>query len=143
MQPFDLSMDRAFVSRFQFQFDYRTLYVDFDDTLCLKGELNPDLVTLVVMARHLGKKTVLLSRNDGNCRDWLNVHGIAGLFDRIILLDRETPKRVHIEPGGLLIDDSFAERKACREAGVISFDADAAGALLQHLQRYQDGGRDK
>jgi hypothetical protein len=44
----------------------------------------------------------------------------AGPFDRIILLDRETPKRVHIEPGGLLSDDSFVERKACQEAGVIS-----------------------
>ena len=143
VQPFDLRMDRAFVSRFQFQFDYRTLYVDFDDTLCVKGEPNPYLVALVVTARHREKKTVLLSRNDGNCRDWLNLHGIAGLFDRIILLDRATPKRVHIEPGGLLIDDSFAERKACREAGIISFDADAAEALLQHLQRYRDPGRDK
>lgn len=135
-QPFELTMDRAFVSRFRFEFDYRTLYVDFDDTLCLRGEPNPDLVALVVMARHRGKKIVLLSRNEGNCRSWLEDHGISGLFDRIILLDRETSKHAHIEAGSLLIDDSFAERKACREAGVICFDADAAQALLQHLQRH-------
>jgi carbamoyl-phosphate synthase large subunit len=136
VQPFELTMDRAFVSRFRFEFDYRTLYVDFDDTLCLRGEPNPDLVALVVMARHREKKIVLLSRNIGDCRSWLKVHGIAGLFDRIILLDRETSKHAHIETGSLLIDDSFAERKACRKAGVICFDADAAKALLQHLQRH-------
>ena len=136
VQSFELSMDRAFVSRFRFELDYRTLYVDFDDTLCLHGEPNLGLVALVVMARHKGKKIVLLSRNDGNCHNWLKVHGITGLFDRIILLDRQTQKCVHIEAGSLLIDDSFAERKGCQEAGVICFDADAAEALMQHLQRH-------
>jgi carbamoyl-phosphate synthase large subunit len=136
VQPFELTMDRAFVSRFRFEFDYRMLYVDFDDTLCLRGEPNPDLVALVVVARHRGKKIVLLSRNVGDCRGWLKAHGIAGLFDEIILLDRERSKHAHIEAGSLLIDDSFAERKACQEAGVICFDADAAKALLQQLQRH-------
>ena len=136
VQRFDVTMDRAFASRFRFEIDYPTLYIDFDDTLCLRGEPNPDLVALVVMARHRGKKVVLLSRNDGNCHSWLKVHGIAALFDQIILLDRETPKHAHIEAGSVLIDDSFAERRTCHEAGIICFDTDAAKALVQHLQRH-------
>jgi carbamoyl-phosphate synthase large subunit len=127
VQPFDLDMDRAFLSRFRF---------DFDDTLCLKGEPNLSLIALAAVARHKGKKVVLLSRNDGSSRGWLSIHDIAGLFDRIILLDRATPEHTQIVPGDLLIDDSFAERKACRDVGVICFDVDAAEALMQHLQRH-------
>jgi hypothetical protein len=136
VQPFDVFMDRAFVSRFRFELDFHTLYVDFDDTLWLRGEPNPELVALIVTARNRQKKVVLLSRNDGACRELLEINGMTRLFDRIVLLDRDAPKPGHIDAGGVLIDDSFAERKACDAAGIICFDADAAWPLIQHLQRY-------
>lgn len=135
VQPFDMVMDRAFVSRFRFELDFQTLYVDFDDTLCLKGEPNAEVVALTVVARARGKDVVLLSRNERGCREWLASRGMTALFDRVELLDRDTPKPAHIKVGGVLIDDSFAERKACEAAGIICFDVDAAGALIQHLQR--------
>ena len=128
-------MDRAFISRFKFEVAYETIYVDFDDTLSIKDEPNLDVVALVVAARHRGKRLVLLSRNKGDCMDWLRQHGLAQLFHHTILLDQQTPKHSYMEPSSILIDDSFSERKACHEAGRLCVDSDAASALTMQLRK--------
>jgi hypothetical protein len=133
--PLDVVMDRAFISRFAFKVDYDTLYVDFDDTLCIKGAPNLDLTALLVEARHRGKRLVLLTRNSGKCADWLEQHGIAGLFHQVTLLDRQAPKAAFLDSRSILVDDSFAERKACHEAGRLCVDSDVASALITQLQK--------
>ena len=133
--PRALTMDRAFVSRFRYVLDFESLYIDFDDTLCLKGEPNPELVGLIALARHRGKRIVLISRNDGSCRGWLESTGLTALFHEIILLNRETPKAQHIGRRSVLIDDSFAEREACASDGVACFDVDAVRSITEQLLR--------
>jgi carbamoyl-phosphate synthase large subunit len=134
--PLEVTMDRAFISRFKFDLAYETIYVDFDDTLSIREGPNLELVMLLVAARHHGKRLVLLSRNKGDCTDWLRQHGLADLFHHLVLLDRHVPKHSYMEPSSILIDDSFSERKACHEAGRLCVDSDAASALTMQLRKY-------
>jgi hypothetical protein len=95
--PFELTMDRAFISRFKMELQYDTVYVDFDDTLALKGEPNLELVAFLVAARHRGKTLVLLSRNKGDCGAWLRNHGLADLFHRTMLIDQHITKHSYMD----------------------------------------------
>ncbi|HZF19136.1 MAG TPA: ATP-grasp domain-containing protein [Burkholderiales bacterium] len=134
-QKLDVVMDRAFVSRFKLDLAFANVYVDYDDTLCLRNEPNLEVLSLVILARHRGKKVILLSRNEGGCRAWLKERALDGLFDEVVLLDRDRAKPGHMAANSILIDDSFAERLACSRAGIMCFDTDAVPALVDHLRR--------
>jgi hypothetical protein len=133
-QPFGVVMDRAYVSRFKAAIELAALYVDFDDTLCLNGSPNAELISLMVVARHRRRPVVVLTRNDGSCHDWLEKSGIRGLVDAVICMDRVDRKSRHMIPGGVLVDDSFAERKECMAAGRTCVDLDAVPMLIRQLQ---------
>jgi carbamoyl-phosphate synthase large subunit len=131
----ELTMDRAFISRFAFRLDFDELCVDFDDTLSIAGTPNFELIALIYAAKHAEKRILLLTRNEGSALAWLEDHALTGVFDEIKMLDRTTPKTSFMTTRSLLIDDSYAERKACTDAGLLSFDVDATGALLDNLLR--------
>lgn len=128
-----LLMDRAFVSRFQFDVAYEAIFVDFDDTLAIRGAPNLDLVGLLVAARHHAKRIVLLTRNKGDCHSWLEAHGLTSLFHDIVLIDKASPKHKFMHGRSILIDDSFSERRECFHAGKLCVESDAALALTSQL----------
>ncbi len=128
-------MDRAFISRFRAKLDFKELYVDFDDTLSLNGAPNFDLIPLLFAAKHRNIPVMLLSRNERGAEEWLDRYALRAAFDRLVLIDKTTPKTEFMGPGALLIDDSFAERQACADAGFTSLDVDTASMLLDHLRR--------
>ncbi len=128
-------MDRSFVSRFHLDLDFDDLFVDFDDTLCIRGVPNFQLIALLFAAKHYGKRIVLLSRNAGDAVQWLHERHLIELFDDLVFIDRSAVKAEYVRRGGLLIDDSFADRQACIDAGIPCFDTDAVPAVLEHLER--------
>lgn len=130
-----LVMDRAFVSRFEFSVAYEAIFVDFDDTLSIRGTPNLDLVGLLVAARHHGKRIVLLTRNSGSCHSWLEAHGLTDLFHDIVLIDKISPKHKFMHGRSILVDDSFSERRECFLAGKVCVESDAAMALTSQLIR--------
>jgi carbamoyl-phosphate synthase large subunit len=108
------------VSRYRHNLAYRTLYVDFDDTLIVHGKVNADLVKLLFQALNGGVRLVLLTRHGGDLRTALARHRLAGVFDDVVHLRPDESKADHAsDPAGLLIDDSFAERQAVRAARAI------------------------
>lgn len=130
-----MSMDRAFFPRFKMDLDIKSLYVDFDDTIRIKGKLNAEVISLIVTARTCNVPVFLLTRNNGECLIWLRKKLLISFFDDIYLLDREASKSSFIQKGGVLIDDSFQDRTECITRGIPCFDVDAVNMIATHISR--------
>lgn len=127
-----LLLDRAFITRYQTDLQYRTVYVDFDDTLVLGDKVNEELMMFLYQARNAGKELVLLSRHSRDLEEDLKRFAISkDLFSRCIRLEEGDDKARYIEPDGIFIDDSFAERRRVKErCGIPVFDVDMVESLL-------------
>lgn len=126
-----ITLDRAFISRFKSNVEYDKVYVDLDDTIVVKGNINPLLMAFLYQARNKGKKVVLLTRHRWYVQDTLQELNIApGLFDAIVCIEGGS-KADYVCGRAILIDDSFSERKSVRKAcGIPVFDVDMVESLL-------------
>ena len=131
--PSDMHMGRSLDVRFIYDRPIEALYMDFDDTLIVHGEVNTRMVALVFQCRNRGIPVYLLTHHPGDLDAALAKHRLAGLFDRVIHVpDPATPKAKFIaEKNAIFIDDSFRERsKAAAMHGIRCFDAAGAICLL-------------
>ena len=128
----DLLLDRAFISRFQTNLSYSSVYVDFDDTLIVRGKVNAFLMMFLYQAFNQGKRLCLLTRHSTDIFSDLEKACIpASLFSEIIRLDEAGAKTDYIAPDSIFIDDSFSERKRVRDAlGIPVFDLDMVESLI-------------
>lgn len=125
-------LERAFINRFKTDIDYSRVYVDFDDTLTLRGKVNAALMMFLYQAKNAGKELILLTKHARNIDESLRKYAISpALFAEIIHIDQAADKAAHIKPHSILIDDSFAERKRVHDAcGIPVFDLDMVESLL-------------
>ena len=128
----DLLLDRAFISRFQTDLSYSSVYVDFDDTLIVRGKVNAFLMMFLYQAFNQGKRLCLLTRHSTDIFSDLEKACIpASLFSEIIRLDEAGAKTDYITPDSIFIDDSFSERKRVRDVlGIPVFDLDMVESLI-------------
>ena len=128
----NLLVDRALVSRFRSDIDYTCVYVDFDDTLLLKGKVNPFLIAFLYQARDKGKRLYLLTRHHGDIFEDLKKNAISLLlFNGIISLNEDEEKSDYIMGDAIFIDDSYVQRKKVHEeCGVPVFDLDMVESLF-------------
>ncbi len=128
----DLLLDRAFISRFQTDLSYSSVYVDFDDTLIVRGKVNAFLMMFLYQAFNQGKRLCLLTRHSTDIFADLEKACIpASLFSEIIRLDEAGAKTDYIAPDSIFIDDSFSERKRVRDVlGIPVFDLDMVESLI-------------
>jgi hypothetical protein len=132
--PGSWSLDRCLRARFKLPFDFDTVYVDLDDTLIVKGMVNPVLTQFLYQCVNENKKIVLLTKHDTSPKDTLNKFKInPDLFDQIIHLSIDQSKAACItQTRSILIDNSFAERKSVYDThGIPVFDVDAVDCLIQ------------
>lgn len=129
---FEVEIDRALVNRFRSSVRYETIYVDFDDTLIVRGRINPELVKLLFQSLNRGVRLVLITRHAGDLTAALRRFRIEGLFDEIVHIRDGRPKAEFIHgPGAILIDDSHSERRAVsRATGIPTFGPDMVETLL-------------
>jgi hypothetical protein len=130
--PYEVELDRALVSRYRHSLSYRTLYVDFDDTLLVHARVNADLIRLLFQALNRGVRLVLLTRHNGDLRGALTRHRLAGLFDEIVhVRPGESKADLIADAAGLFIDDSFAERQSVHARhGIPVFDTSMLDVLI-------------
>lgn len=128
----EVLLDRAFISRFCTDISYSNVYVDFDDTLILKNNVNAFLMMFLYQARNKGKNIYLLTRHADDILSDLDRFCISrGLFKEIIHIDDSGKKTDFIQPDSIFIDDSFSERKRVHDAcGIPVFDLDMVESLL-------------
>jgi hypothetical protein len=131
---FPVEVDRALFNRFQLGLDYDTIYLDFDDTLICRGEVNRYVLLLLYQAAQQGKTVHLLTRHDGDIHQTLaqaKIH--PGLFKSIRKLGWQEEKFQLMRPGekAIFIDNSFVERRKVKsQSGMPVFDVDAVPSLL-------------
>ncbi len=131
---YTVQLDRAFISRYQTNLNFDTIYVDLDDTLILNGRLNYQLLTVLYQNKENGKKICLLSRHAKNIAETLKEHFVSlELFDEILHIDLQKNKSDFIEKNSasIFIDDSFRERLDVKQkCNIPVFDVDMVEMLV-------------
>lgn len=125
-------VDRAFINRFVTDIEYDRVYVDFDDTVTVRGRANSILMMYLYQARNAGKHLVLLTKHAEDIQASMDRYAVSPrLFDEIIHIAPGADKSEYIKPNSIFIDDSFAERKTVLErCGIPVFDLDMVESLL-------------
>ena len=107
-----LSLDRSLQNRYIFQYEYDRVYVDLDDTLVFRGEVNTDLVKFIFQCLNKNKQVILISKHLGDKDEVLNKYRIGQLFSRIIWLEEEDAKYRYMQAEkSIYIDDSYSQRE--------------------------------
>lgn len=130
---YSIAVDRSLISRYKIDIEYDTAYVDFDDTLIIKGKVNVKLLAFLYQLKNNAKKIVLLTKHVGDIYEELEKYYIdKRIFNEIILMDKTQNKADYIDNNNsIFIDDSFMERKKVYIAKQIPvFDLDSVEALI-------------
>ncbi|HUE91245.1 ATP-grasp domain-containing protein [Pseudomonas sp.] len=120
-------LDRRLGSVAQLDYEFDTAYLDFDDTVLLDGQANPQAMRFIYRLLAMGKRLVLVTRHAGDVRASLAQARIAdSLFDAIIHLREGQTKSSCIEGRAIFVDNHFPERlEVARNKGIPVLDVDA------------------
>lgn len=132
------AVDRALYNAFTLDLDYDEVYVDYDDTLVVKGRLNLTLLRFLYQCAEKGVKIILLTRHIGDVTADLQARRVyPGLFDEIVTVPEGKQKADCISPASkaIAIDDSFAERQRLTAAfGMPAFGPESVEALIDFTE---------
>lgn len=126
-------VDRTLISRYHLEYDYDTVYLDFDDTVIVGGKVHGYSILFLYQCRSAGKRVRLLTRHAADIERTLREHCLdRGLFDQITVLPQDARKADHIDPSrSIFVDNAFAERWAVHQAhGIPVFDVDGLEVLI-------------
>ncbi len=129
----DFTLGRSLDVRILYDRPIGAMYIDLDDTLIIRGEVNAPLAALVFQCRNRGVPVHLITRHKGDLQATLEKFRLAALFDRVIhIRDDEVTKASYItEDNAIFIDDSFQERHAAAgRSNIRCFDPAGALCLL-------------
>lgn len=129
-----LTIDRALTNRFYYEIDYKRVYLDFDDTVFVKGNINTYLMMFLYQCVNENKEIILITKHENDINKTLKELKIdLNLFDKIIHLTKEDEKYKFITPNvsSIFIDDSFSERLSIsNRLNMPVFDLDAIESLI-------------
>lgn len=130
---YNVKMDRTLISRYEIDYEYDTVYLDFDDTVIIDDKVNLFLVMFIYQCKNAGKKVCLITKHANILNDTFAKHSISDhLFEEIIHLEANENKVDHINPErAVFIDNAFQERKLVHEKfNIPVFDVDGIEVLL-------------
>lgn len=129
----NVEMDRALIARYDMHLDYNTVYIDFDDTITLRGEINPLAMYFLYQCHNKKYKVYLLTRHIHDIHASLAKYAVSeNLFTDIVYVSDTDPKSKYVkEPKSIFIDNMFKERQdVANICGIPVFDADGFEFLL-------------
>ena len=131
-QPYEVEVDRVLQNRYRLNLDYDSVYLDFDDTLFVKGRVNTIALQFVHQCIEAGKPVYLLTRHGRVIEETLAEHRMPTLFDAVFHLTKGERKSDYIESDrAIFIDDSYGERaEVAREKGIVVLDPAMIEGLL-------------
>ncbi|MDD3428410.1 MAG: ATP-grasp domain-containing protein [Oscillospiraceae bacterium] len=132
---YDITVDRAFINRYDTKIKYDHVYVDLDDTLILnKDTVNSYLMMFLYQCVNQEKTVTLLTKHAKDVENTLAAHKIGiCLFDEILHIAPGENKAHYIKhhKNAIFIDDSFSERRSvAEELGLPVFDLDSIECLI-------------
>jgi hypothetical protein len=111
LNNFEIEIDRSLDIKFKTDISFDTVYIDYDDTLVIKNQVNIDVVKAIYHFINLGKRIILLTKHRGDLQSSLSGYKLNQLFDKIIHISTDMEKSDYIKPNSIFIDDSYSERK--------------------------------
>ncbi len=131
---YQVHVDRTLISRYKINYDYETVYIDFDDTLVINDEVNLNVIRFLYQCFNKKKNIILVSKhNNEDILDTLEKYNIPNkLFYKIIHLSDEDKKSDFIDStNAIFIDNSYKERKEIHgKYNIPVFDVDGIEVLL-------------
>lgn len=135
--PYNVIMDRTLISRYKIDYEYDTVYVDYDDTVVEKDKVCIPVIQYIYQCKNQNKKVILITRHeedhDDSIVESLKAHHIdINLFDEIIKLTFKQKKSSIINPDkAIFVDNAYAERKDIHDnLGIPVFDVEGIEVLL-------------
>ncbi len=130
---YHVEMDSTLIRRYKIDYDYDTVYFDFDDTLTLRGKVNLKAIYFLYQCQNLGKKVILLTKHEKEIYETMNTYHIdKNLFHKIIHIKQNEKKSDFITPNSaIFIDNAYQERAEVRKIHNIPiFDVDGLDVLM-------------
>ena len=129
-----ITMDRTLISRYKIDYEYDTVYFDFDDTLIINNKVHLPAIRFLYQCRNAGKKVVLLTKHEKNILKTLEQFAISEkLFSKIVCISLDDEKSNYINPleQPIFVDNAYQEREKVREKfNIPVFDVDGLEVLL-------------
>ncbi|MGA9583169.1 MAG: ATP-grasp domain-containing protein [Allosphingosinicella sp.] len=131
-QPYEVEVDRVLSNRYRTDLDYDSVYLDFDDTLFVKGRVNMIALQFVHQCIERGKPVYLITRHGRVIEETLAEHRMPTLFDAVFHLTKGERKSDYIESDkAIFVDDSYGERaQVAKEKGIVVLDPAMLEGLL-------------
>ncbi|MDO4788581.1 MAG: ATP-grasp domain-containing protein [Johnsonella sp.] len=133
LNPYHITVDRTLISRYKIDYEYDTVYFDFDDTLIIDKEVYLPAISFLYQCKNKGKKIVLITKHETDIFEDMDHYLIPRkLFDEVHLIDPKDNKAKYIkDKKSIFVDNAYAERKAVYlEHKIPVFDVDAIEVLL-------------
>lgn len=130
---YKVQVDRTLISRYKIDYEYNTVYMDFDDTIIVNGKVNQYAIWFLFQCKNLNQKVILITKHENEIYDTFKEHGISQeLFTKIIHLKIDDNKISYINPHkAIFIDNAYQERAAvARKYSIPVFDVDGIEVLL-------------
>ncbi|MBR5304135.1 MAG: ATP-grasp domain-containing protein [Candidatus Gastranaerophilales bacterium] len=130
---FNLEIDRALYTSCKHNIDYKTVYIDFDDTIINQNGVNTDVIKFLYQAKNENKEIVLITKHEKDVKETLGQYLLnEKLFDKIIHIDKSQEKYAFMDKNNsIFIDDSYIERKKVLDnLSVPVFGIDAIDTLF-------------
>lgn len=128
-----ITVDRTLISRYKLDYEYHTVYFDFDDTLIINNKVHLPAIWFLHQCKNKGIKVILITKHEDDLYEALDQFAIhKSLFDEIIWLNGQQQKIDYIKPEkAIFIDNMYKERKAVAEKyGMPVFDVEAIEILF-------------
>ncbi len=129
-----LQVDRALTSRYKSTLEYDTVYIDFDDTITKRGQINPFVMLFLYHVKNNHKKIKLLTKHEFDLQETFAKYSIhPSMFDEIIVLGAHEKKSDKIVETTkvIFIDNAYKERvEVKKKLNIAVFDVDAIGTLV-------------
>lgn len=131
--PYNIKMDRTLISRYKIDYEYDTVYFDFDDTLIIKGKVHLPAIWFLYQCKNLDKKVILITKHEKEIYESLKNYCIdKNLFNQIIHIALGDNKADYINPQkAIFVDNAYQERfKVHKNHNIPVFDVDGLEVLM-------------
>jgi hypothetical protein len=129
----NISIDRSLNIKAKLDLNFKSVYVDFDDTLIINDKVNETLIKFLYNCINNKKRIYLITKHKYDVYDTLKNYKInSEIFNSIIKLNQYDLKSNYIvDEKPIFIDDSFSERKEVyNKLKIPVFAPDCIEALL-------------
>lgn len=131
---YSIKLERILKPSYCLEYTYDNIYIDLDDTLIVRNNVNTLLIKYIYQCINLKKRVILITKHSYSIDETLSKYRICkDLFDEIIVVDSNKNKSDYITyANSIFIDNFFPERLMVKErCNIPVFDVDAVECLIR------------